>query len=242
MTANRIGADLAAFLETKIGEPASVTGNSSGGLLTAWLAANRPDLVRSIVLEDPPLFSAEYPRIRTTIADRSFATCSNAVREGVDDLLLYWIDSNKAFFTKNIAPGAASLLKLAVKTYRRTHPGQPVELGLIPNDTVRLFIRGMDQFDPRFGAAFHDGTWHEGFDHAETLARITCPALLVQADFSFLPDGTLNGAMRQEDADRAMSLLPHGTYRRVDATHVVHLAAPDLYVQILEEAFRTGTP
>jgi hypothetical protein len=49
-------------------------------------------------------------------------------------------------------------------------------------------------------------------------------------------NGTLNGAMRQEDADRAMSLLPDGTYRRVDATHVVHLAVPELYVRILEES------
>jgi pimeloyl-ACP methyl ester carboxylesterase len=56
MSANRIGADLAAFIETTIANPAYVTGNSSGGLLTAWLAANRRDLVRAIVLEDPPLF------------------------------------------------------------------------------------------------------------------------------------------------------------------------------------------
>ncbi|GIF26303.1 pimeloyl-ACP methyl ester carboxylesterase [Actinoplanes tereljensis] len=238
MTANRIGADLAAFLEKTISQPAYASGNSSGGLLTAWLAANHPDLVTAIVLEDPPLFSAEYPRIRTTIADRSFATCSRAVQEGVDDFLLYWIASNKKFFTNNIAPGSAWVLTQAVKAYRRAHRGEPVEVGVLPNDTVRLFLRGMDQFDPRFGAAFHDGTWNEDFNHAEALTRITCPALLLQADFTVLPDGTLNGAMTQEDADRAASLLPNGKYQRVDATHVVHLADPDLYVRILEDFFR----
>ena len=72
MTADRIGADLASFIETTIGAPAYVTGNSSGGLLTAWVAANRPDLVRAIVLEDPPLFAAEYPRSRPrSSTDRS---------------------------------------------------------------------------------------------------------------------------------------------------------------------------
>jgi pimeloyl-ACP methyl ester carboxylesterase len=240
MTANRIGADLAEFIEVMIGEPVHVTGNSSGGLLTAWLAANRPDLVTSIVLEDPPLFSAEYPRIRSTIADKSFTTCSAAVREGVDDFLLYWIHSNRRFFRNNIFPGADLVLALAVRAYRRAHPGDPVDVGLLPNDTIRLFLRGMDQFDPRFGAAFHDGTWHEGFDHAETLAEIGCPALLVQADFTFLPDGTLNGAMTQEDADRATALLSNGRYRRVDATHVVHLAAPELFVELLEDFFLTS--
>ena len=237
MTANRIGADLAAFIETTIAGPAYVAGNSSGGLLAAWLGANRADLVRAIVLEDPPLFSAEYPRIKTTIADRSFATCSDAVRDDVDDFLLYWIHSNRALFTRNVARGAGFLLAQLVKVYRAARPGQPTDIGLLPSDTVRLFLRGVDQYDPRFGAAFHDGTWNAGFDHAETLARISCPVLLMHANFSFLPDGTLNGAMTQEDADKAVSLLPNGTYRKVDATHVVHLSKPDLYIDYLHNFF-----
>ncbi|GGL79652.1 hydrolase [Microlunatus endophyticus] len=240
MTASRIGADLAAFIENVIGEPVFVTGNSSGGLLTVWLAANRPQLVTAIVLEDPPLFSSEYPRIKTTIADRSFATCAQAVSDGLtaaDDFLLYWIDSNKKFFTNNIAPGAARLLGAAVKAYRRAHPGEPVEVGLLPNDTVRLLLRGMDRFDPRFGAAFHDGTWNQHFDHADALTRIGCPALLLQADFTMLPDGTLNGAMSRDDADRALSLLPLHSYSKIDATHVIHLAEPQRFTDILEGFF-----
>lgn len=238
MTGNRIGADLAAFIETTFSGPAYVSGNSSGGLLTAWLAAYRPDMVRAIVLEDPPLFSAEYPRIKTTIADRSFTICSDATRRGdVDDFLLYWIHGNRAFFTSNVAPGSAFLLTQAVKAFRAVQRGQPVDIGLLRNDTVRLFLRGMDQYDPRFGAAFHDGSWNAGFDHAEALAKISCPVLLMQANFSVLPDGTLNGAMTQEEADKAVSLLANGHYRRVDATHVVHLDDPDLYVDYLRDFF-----
>jgi pimeloyl-ACP methyl ester carboxylesterase len=242
MTANRIGSDLAAFIETIIGQPAYLAGNSSGGLLAAWLAANRPGLVLAVALEDPPLFSAEYPRIGATIADRSFTTCSDAVRDEVGDFLLYWIHSNRRFFTRNVAPGAAFLLAQAVKAYRMARPGQPPEIGLLRNDTVRLFLRGLDQFDPRFGAAFHDGSWNAGFDHAQALTKITCPALLVHAHFSVLADGTLNGAMSQEDADNAVSLLANGTYRRVDATHVVHLADPGLYTDLLVGFFLEERP
>jgi pimeloyl-ACP methyl ester carboxylesterase len=237
MTANRIGTDLAAFIETMIARPAYLAGNSSGGLLAAWLAASRPDLARAVVLEDPPLFSAEYPRIKATIADRSFKTCSDAVRDEAGDFLLYWINGNRAFFSRNVAPGAAFLLAQAVKAYRAARPGQPAEIGFLRNDTVRLFLRGMDQYDPRFGAAFHDGTWNAGFGHAEALAKIACPVLLVHARFTVLPDGTLNGAMSQEDADRAMCLLASGTYRKVDATHVVHLADPHRYTDLLEGFF-----
>ncbi|WP_221328222.1 alpha/beta fold hydrolase [Actinoplanes sp. L3-i22] len=240
MTAERIGADLAGFLESVVGQPAHVSGNSSGGLLAIWLAANRPRLVRSVVLEDPPLFSAEYPRIARTIADRSFRTCANAVREGTGDFLLYWIRASKPFFDKNVGPGAARLLIEAIKEFRRARPGEPVEIGLLPNDTVRQFLRGLDQFDPRFGAAFHDGSWHAGFDHASALGRVGCPALLIQANFSVLADGTLDGAMTGDDAARALALLRRGTYRRIDATHVVHLDKPQDFVRMVTGFVVTG--
>lgn len=41
----------------------------------------------------------------------------------------------------------------------------------------------------------------------------------------------------QEDADKAVSLLADGTYRKVDATHVVHLSKPDLYIDCLHDFF-----
>ena len=63
-TFTSIGRDFTALLETVVQEPAIVSGNSSGGLISLWLAANRPDLVKGIILEDPPLFSAEWPRIK----------------------------------------------------------------------------------------------------------------------------------------------------------------------------------
>ena len=237
MTAGRIGGDLADFLATVVGGPAYVSGNSSGGLLAIWLAANRPELVRAVLLEDPPLFAAEQSRIATTIAYRSFITSYHAVREQADDFLLYWIDSNAKFFTKRVGPGSAFALTQAVKSYRAANPGEPVEIGLLANATVRQFVRGLDTYDARFGAAFYDGTWNKDFDHAEALETIGCPVLLLHANFEILDDGTLNGAMTQEDADRAMALLRHGTYVRVGATHVVHLDQPDRFAEILEGFF-----
>src|SRR5699024_5653975 len=56
-----MGRDLTEFVRTEIGEPAVVSGNSSGGLLAIQIANEAPDLVRSLILEDPPLFSSLYP-------------------------------------------------------------------------------------------------------------------------------------------------------------------------------------
>lgn len=238
MTANQIGADLAKFIEDKIGGPVFITGNSSGGLLATWLAAYRPDLINSVLLEDPPLFASEYPRIQNTIAYRAFATSHTAATvDHPDDFLLYWIQGNAEFFRNNIGPGAPFILTQEVKRFRLMRPGQPVELGLIKDDAIRLMIRGLDQYDPAFGAAFYDGTWNAGFDHATALARITKPTLLMHADWTIQEDGVLNGAMTQEDADRVMSLLQNGSYVRVAAGHVVNLEAPQEFVRILKEFF-----
>lgn len=237
MTAVRIGADLGDFIARQVGQPVFVTGNSSGGLLATWLAANRPALVKAVLLEDPPLFSAEYPRIRQTIADRSFATSATAVRDRAPDFLLYWIHDSARFFETHVGPGTPFLLTEAIKLYRSVRPGQPVEIGLLRNDTVRLLVRGLDEYDPRFGAAFHDGSWHQGFSHAQALAAIDCPILLLQANTGALPDGTLNGAMSREDAARALALLKHGQYVKVDATHVVNLDQPEQFLQLVERFF-----
>ncbi|MBW4080579.1 alpha/beta fold hydrolase [Paenibacillus sp. S150] len=236
LNANQIGSDLASFIETVIKEPVFVTGNSSGGLLTAWLAANKPELVKAIVLEDPPLFSAEYPRVQKTVAYRSFTTANNFIGEGEDDFLLYWLDSNSAFFEKNVGKFSLPMIKTAVKSYRNANPGKAVEISFLP-DTVRLMLRGFDYYDPRFGAGFYDGSWNAGFDHAEALQKITCPTLLLHANYEIREDGELNGAMDQEDADRVVSLIPNAEYKKVDAAHVTHIDQPEQFNQNVEDFF-----
>ena len=59
-----IGADMKAFLEGVVKRPAIVAGNSSGGIITLWCAANLPDLVMGAILEDAPVFSCEMPRFK----------------------------------------------------------------------------------------------------------------------------------------------------------------------------------
>jgi pimeloyl-ACP methyl ester carboxylesterase len=239
MTANQIGADLAVFIGQHIGQPVYVTGNSSGGLLATWLAANRPDLIKAALLEDPPLFSSEYPAIKTTIAERAFATSySAATVDHPDDFLLYWVDKNSTFFTNHIGAGSAAVLTVAIIAWRKANPGQPVELSIVQDDTIRMMLRGLDyQYDPRFGSAFYDGTWNAGFDHATALAAISCPVLLMQANTSTLADGTLDGAMTADQAAQAMALLNNGTYLKVDAGHVVNLSNPTAYLAALQGFF-----
>lgn len=237
LNASQIGDDLAKFIEDVVEEPVYVTGNSSGGLLTAWLAANKPELIKAIVLEDPPLFSAEYPRVKDTVAYRSFTTAHHYLQEKeLGDFLLYWLDSNSAFFERNVGKFSLPLIEAAIKSYRSSHPGEAIEISFLP-DIVRLMIRGFDKYDPRFGDGFYDGSWNEEFDHAEALRRITCPTLLIHANYEILEDGELNGAMDQDEADQVIALIPGAEYKRIDAAHVTHLDQPEQFIEFIEDFF-----
>ncbi|MDR1894040.1 MAG: alpha/beta hydrolase [Spirochaetales bacterium] len=238
MTAYQIGNDLAGFIETVIGSPVYVTGNSSGGLLTVWLAANRPDLVKAIILEDPPLFSSEYPEIKKTVADKLFAASYGAVQnENFNgNFLDYWIENGTEFFKTYTGPFGQPLIRFAVNNYRDANPGEPLEIAFLPAPAQEM-LRGLNYYDPRFGASFHTGKWNEGFDHAEALQKILCPAVLIQAHFDYLEDGVLNGAMSQEMADRGVSLIKDCQYIKVNAGHVTNLEIPEQFIGILVNFF-----
>ncbi len=241
MNANAIGESLATLIKTVIKEPVFVTGNSSGGLLTAWLASNKPELVKAILLEDPPLFASEYPEVKNTIAYNSFTTCHNYIEEGSnDDFLKYWFISSKEFIAKHAGENALPRLLSAIDDYREAHPGEPVELRFLP-DMLRMVVRGLSQFDPAFGNAFYEGTWNKGFNHSEALKKIQCPTLLLHANFEIRENGMLDGAMSQEQADRVISLIPNAQYQRIDASHVVHLDKPKEFIQITKDFFLNMT-
>src|SRR3954471_8978915 len=58
--------DVTAFLQRRAGEPAVVVGHSLGAMIAIAVAAEAPDFVRAVVLEDPPLaaFSTQSLRER----------------------------------------------------------------------------------------------------------------------------------------------------------------------------------
>lgn len=238
MSAENIGNDLGRFIDEVIGTEVYVTGNSSGGLLATYLAANRGDVVKAIILEDPPLFSSEYPAVKTTVANKAFTQSHNALEseDYAGDYLMYWIDNSKQFFATYVFPEAEKLIKGMVIIYRTFHSDEPLEIAFMPV-SVQEMLRGLDYYDPTFGAAFYDGTWNEDFNHEEALKKIDCPVLLIQANTGYLADGTLDGAMSKEMAEVAMDCLSDGKYIYVDSGHVTNLEVPDQFIAIVEDFF-----
>jgi pimeloyl-ACP methyl ester carboxylesterase len=233
-----VGADLRAFLRDVVGRPAVVAGNSSGGIIALWCAANVPDLVAGAVLEDAPVFSAELPRFRDR--DRYVYQGLRHLVDSIGDVE----NRDLADYLRGITkpePGGREKkvpewflrhLSRKIRRFQRRHPGEPVDLWPWPL-VVRLMFRSLSTFDPDFARAFVDGRFYDGIDHADALRRVRCPLLVLHGDWFRDERHGLVGAMDDDDAARIRQLVPHARYERIRGNHVLHFFAPRRYVAAL---------
>lgn len=59
-TVAEYGRDVVAFLQDVVGETAVLLGHSLGGIVATWVAANRPDLVRGLILAEPGFYIMQH--------------------------------------------------------------------------------------------------------------------------------------------------------------------------------------
>jgi pimeloyl-ACP methyl ester carboxylesterase len=213
----------AIFINKTIGEKTVVSGNSSGGLISVWLAANKPALAHTLIIEDAPLFSSEYPRIKETISYEAFQLCQSYLDSQSDESFAqyYATEAPMMDFFKDLKP---TIVEWVSSTEFQTTV--PLTLVNILPESLLFMFRAFEDYDPRFGVPFLDGSWHRNFSHATTLDRIQCPTLLLHANWYVEEDGTLMGAMTEEEAQRACSLVTQCTYKKIDSGHVIHSDNP----------------
>ena len=234
-----IGEDIKLFIENVIKQKVIISGNSSGGIIALWCAANIPEYVSGIILEDAPIFSAEMPRFK-----EQDKFVYNGLKHLVDqignipdrDLANYFKDmevpaSDKRI--KKIPNWFVSWLSRKIKKFQNKYPDSPVEIGF--PDSLRLLIKSLSMFDPDFARAFVDGRFYDGIDHAEAFEKTECPILLIQADWKRYENYGLVGAFDDDDAQHAISLAPQIIYKKVSANHVIHAFKPKEYIKLLSE-------
>lgn len=228
-----MGRDLAEFLRTVIAEPAVISGNSSGGLLGIQIAQEAPDLVRALILEDPPLFSSLHPRFPRTIGHDLPRLAHEFLASEETDFPSYYVAHSA--FLELFGDLAPKMIRSAL-AQRADQPPRPIHWWYMPPALNEMF-RVLDQYDPLFGDAFYTGAWHDGFDHAEALAALSVPTVLMHANWQMNEAGTtLLGAMDDHDAARARDLIDGVDFRRVDAGHSVHFEKPRIFLDIVREA------
>ena len=229
-SAKALAADLHQFLTQVVGDSAIVIGHSSGGLIAARLAADAPDHVRGVVLEDPPFFSSVLPRAENTFNHVGLATTAHEfLRSGDRDFTAYYIRHDAMW---DLFKGAKDRIQRSALSALDKNPDEPPRLIYAPPSFNEL-LRAIRTYDPRFGEAFYDNTFHEDFDHADTLARITVPAVLIHTNWTYDDNGILLAAMSGDDAERARALIAEVEFHKVDSGHGFHVEEPDHFNRIV---------
>ncbi len=143
-------------LEGEVPRPAIIYGHSLGAMVATALAANRPELVKAIVLEDPP-----------------FDTMGRELR----------ISELHAYFSalRPLAGSLESVEAVAARIAQITYQGKTLS-EVRSLESIRFTAQSLQEIDPAVFDPMLDGTWLHGYDTESLVSRISCPTLALQAD------------------------------------------------------------
>lgn len=197
-TLDNMGNDLVRFIDVIIGRPTIVSGNSSGGVLAAWLAAyGKPGQLRGAVCEDPPLFSSE-----TTPA------CGESIRQAIGPLFALsskwlgdqWSIGDWAGLQAAIPRELPPHVLLALQRMRMGAPPDPSAPDEPPQN--------MKEYDPEWARSFWTGLAGAGCDHLRMLSSVKVPILLTHHFREIDPaTGGLMGAVSDQHVAYARKLV-----------------------------------
>jgi pimeloyl-ACP methyl ester carboxylesterase len=230
-TLDNMGNDLVRFIDLAIGRPTIVSGNSSGGILAAWLAAYaKPGQVRGAVCEDPPLFSSEIN-----------PACGQSIRQSLGPmfaLLSKWLGDQ---WSIGDWPGmqAAAPRELPMHVFvalTRMGMGGPPD-----QPPPEQPPQNMKEYDPEWARSFWSGLAGASCDHLRMLQSAKAPILLTHHFREVAPDtGALLGAVSDQQVKRAGELVREVGQRfevrdLPEMAHAMHAHAPELFATTLVE-------
>lgn len=226
------GEALAWFMRSVIGQQSYVSGHSSGGILAAWLAANASEMVKGLVLEDPPLFRVTPEEITAGAGAFAWYDAYQVTHGFVNqteeqDFSLYYLKNG---YLLSLFGGLKDKIIPAAQQYRQQNPDLPIQLAWVPQAWLRTLLF-MDDYDPQFGNAFYNGVWMQGIDQQQMLAGIACPTIYLKAVTQYGKDGVLYAANTDEDADRVQSLISNSERVDIKSGHDIHFEHPNEFIK-----------
>ena len=231
------GNALIAFAEQAIGNNYIVSGHSSGGVLAAYIAAHDSEHVTVCVLEDPPLFRVtpeEAQEGAGTFAWYDGYTVAHSFLQQ-NDVKDYaaWYASHSYLF--GLFGGLQDMLAKQTADWCAEHPGEHVVNAWVPRNWTRGMYF-MNDYDPRFGDAFYNGSWMAGIDQEALLREIECPVIYLKASTNYGNDGVLYAATTDDDAARIQQTIPRCKTNEIKSGHDIHFEHPDFFVAGIDEA------
>lgn len=255
-SAKAISADIIWFIRQHVKQPVVISGHSSGGLLASLVAADAPDLVRGLVIEDAPFFTTEKSRAESTFAWKGFKDMNDFLASGEANFTRYWLDQTymQELFNDKSPDSWNKIIKQPALDYMKRHPGKIPRIWLYPpelkvNQMFDLTANLQDQtgeYDLRFGQTFYNFSWFDEFDQAATLRRITSPSILLHVapadDGYYDKRGVLVSAMDDKDARRVHELLGANNklIDHIKSSHNIHQDRPKVFIQAIDEVAGRG--
>ena len=144
--------DSIGFIEDIIGEPCNVFGHSNGGWIGLWLASERPDLVKSLIVGDS-----------TLDMDTFIVEGASEDEKKVNQRFMDWagtpMDELVKIFTERYPDRSPEAIKNKAETHYQADP-----------EIYRDWVEGrLDRF-------------FEGYNAENILKSIKCPTLILQAE------------------------------------------------------------
>ena len=233
-----LGNALVRLIEEDIGEPCTLLGHSSGGLIAAY-AAGKTDLCERLILEDPPFFSSQGERRKKTFnyVDLSSICHEYLQSEQDEDFVLYYFENQYAW---NLFPEKARRKVRpksieAAERFMRKHPRRDLKIPFWPKSALASFV-GMGEYDPRFGGTFYDDSFHCGIPHETILEKIACSTLFMKAKTEWSDDGILLAALSEEDLKQCLELIDDCKLVRFDCGHGIHIEEPRRFLKAIDDA------
>lgn len=216
---NLMGNDLVRFIATVIKRPTLVAGNSSGGLLAAWLSAYAmPGQIRAVLCEDAPFFASE--------TEPMFGPGIRQCAGPVFSLIQRYIGDQWSI-------GNVDGLKDAQKADRH-----PLNQLLSHAEGVP---QNLKEYDPEWGKAFSEGKVALNCPHETLLSQVKTPVLYTHhMRLEHAESGTLLGAATDLQVSKVRELVessgqPFQLVDAPDAMHAMHQADPARYASIISD-------
>lgn len=193
-------ADVTRLLQTKFPRRAVLYGHSLGGLVALLTAAQAPQVVRALILEDPP-----GPEFLAQLERSPF----HALFAGVKAL------AGKRLPLSELAErlGAVEMPAEGGTTYLRE---------VRDAVTLRFSARFLQDLDPTVLDPFLEARLLEGIDWDATLKAVACPVLVLRAD------PTAGGMLFHSEAEKMARLIPDClSIELKGVSHLIHWTEPE---------------
>lgn len=232
-----IGNAIRCFMEDTVKDKYVILGHSSGGLIAAYIAS-KTNLCHYLVLEDPPFFSSQGERRKSSFNYVDLSTiCHNFLIQSEEtDFVLYYFCNQYAWnifpedSRKKIKP---KLTKMAEK-YRKKHPNKNLKVMFWPKAALSSYT-GMNKYDPLFGESFFNDSFHNGIPHKDILKNIKCKTVFMKAKTDISTDGILMAALSDDDLKKVTELIENCQVVRFDCGHGIHIEKPREFIKCLSK-------